>query len=151
MLPKDIPQENVVNLNGSAIKAQDVLNTLGSQNPFVTIFLLDCCRTYYLRSPNIDARGVPVSTDFKPMEKAGSLIAFACAAGTQADDGNGQGNGLFTKHLLKHITTPNEDITLILRDVRRGVMEESQQKQIPFVSDCLLVRNVFLNGESGGK
>ena len=66
------------------------------------------------------------------MHKAGSLIAFACAPGTISIDGRGQRNGLFTKHLLQHITTPNEDIQMILRHVTKGVVEESKSKQIPF-------------------
>ncbi|CAF3329042.1 unnamed protein product, partial [Rotaria sp. Silwood2] len=149
LLPKDIPDAQSVNLNRSAINAQDVLNTLDDRNPFVTIFLLDCCRKYYLRNPKLDERGDPHSSDsspadFKPMHKAGSLIAFACAPGTGAIENRGQRNGLFTKHLLQHIKTPNEDIQMILRVVRRGVVEESKSKQIPFLSDGLLETNICL-------
>ncbi len=140
------------NLNGSAIKAQEILNKLTDRNPFVTVFLLDCCRTYHLRNPSLDARSPnsshSESDDFKPMHKAGSLIAFACAPGTKAIEGRGQRNGLFTKHLLQHIKTPNEDIQLILRDVRRGVVADSNSRQIPFISDLLLEKNICLYGQS---
>ncbi|CAF4356485.1 unnamed protein product, partial [Rotaria sordida] len=43
---------------------------------------------------------------------AGSLIAFACAPGAIANDLEGQRNGLFTKYLLRHIGTANEDIRM---------------------------------------
>ncbi|CAF1061366.1 unnamed protein product [Adineta steineri] len=66
------------------------------------------------------------------MEMAGSLIAFACGSRCPAMDGQ-QRNGLFTKHLLQHIKTPNEDIQLLLRAVRKGVVEESKSRQTPFV------------------
>ena len=78
------------------------------------------------------------------MHKAGSLIAFACAPGTVAIDGKGQRNGLFTKHLLKYITIPNEDIRMILSDVTKGVTQESESKQIPFQSVSLEERNIYL-------
>ncbi|CAF1297699.1 unnamed protein product [Adineta steineri] len=81
------------------------------------------------------------------MEMAGSLIAFACGSRCPAMDGQ-QRNGLFTKHLLQHIKTPNEDIQLLLRAVRKAVVEESKYGQIPFVSDGLLEKNICLYGQS---
>ena len=74
----------------------------------------------------------------------GTLIAFACAPGTIAVDASEQKNGLFTKYLLKHIPTPNEDIRLVLADVTNGVMEESNSDQIPFLSASLRQKNIFL-------
>ncbi|CAF3667856.1 unnamed protein product [Rotaria sordida] len=148
LIPKDSPTLNGAALNQSAINAQDILNTLSDCNPYVTIFLLDCCRKYHLRNPEVDARDPDASgsksVGLKAMHKAGSLIAFACAPGTTAIEGKGQRNGLFTKHLLKHITTANEDIQMILRDVTDGVMKESKSKQIPFVSASLSRKNIYL-------
>ncbi|CAF2984634.1 unnamed protein product [Rotaria sp. Silwood2] len=148
LIPKDTPPLNGAALNKSAINAQDILNNLSDRNPYVTIFLLDCCRNYHLRNPEVDARD-PNASDSKPvglkaMHKAGSLIAFACAPGTIAIEGKGQRNGLFTKHLLKHIETANEDIQIILRDVTKGVKDESKLKQIPFVSASLSERDIYL-------
>ncbi|CAF4181092.1 unnamed protein product, partial [Rotaria sordida] len=148
LIPKDSPTLNGAALNKSAINAQDILDTLSDRNPYVTIFLLDCCRKYHLRNPEVDARDPDPSgsksVGLKPMHKAGSLIAFACAPGTIAIEGKGQRNGLFTKHLLKHITTENDDIQMILRDVAKGVTKESKSKQIPFVSASLLERDIYL-------
>ncbi|CAF1140465.1 unnamed protein product [Adineta ricciae] len=67
--------------------------------------------------------------------KLGSLTVFACAPGTTADDGTQ--NGLFTKHLLRHSSTPNEDIRMIMTVVINGVIEESNDKQIPHVTSML--------------
>ncbi|CAF4994682.1 unnamed protein product, partial [Rotaria sp. Silwood1] len=151
LIPKDIPTLFGAALNKNAINAQDILDTLSDRNPYVTIFLLDCCRVYHLRNPEVDARGTdasnPKSAGLKAMHKAGSLIAFACAPGTIAIDGRGEENGLFTKHLLKHIKTPNEDIQMMLRDVTDGVIEESKSKQIPFVSASLAKKNIYLCGQ----
>jgi hypothetical protein len=132
-----------------------VLNTLSDQKPYLTIFLLDCCRKYHLRNTELDGRALnanePKSVGLKAMHQAGSLIAFACAPGTIADDGKEQRNGLFTKHLLKHIATPEEDIQMILRDVTNGVMVESKSKQIPYQSCSLSQRNIYLCTKVQGK
>ncbi|CAF4207359.1 unnamed protein product, partial [Rotaria sordida] len=144
----DTPNLDGAALNEKAINAQNILDTLSDHNPYVTIFLLDCCRKYYLRNPQVNARDPgasdPKSIGLKAMQKAGSLIAFACAPGTIAIEGKGQRNGLFTKHLLNHIRTENEDIQMILRDVAREVKQESKSKQIPFVSGSLLERDIYL-------
>ncbi|CAF1394865.1 unnamed protein product, partial [Rotaria sordida] len=151
LIPRDTPTLNGADLNKSAINAQGILNTLIDCNPYVTVFLLDCCRTYHLRNPDMNARSLDAS-DTKPrglkaMYKAGSLIAFACAPGTIAIEGKGQKNSLFTKHLLKHIKTPNEDIRMILSDVTDGVIEESKSQQIPFLSVSLSKKNIYLYGQ----
>ena len=139
---------NATDLNKNAINAQDILNSLSDRQPYVTIFLLDCCRNYHLRDSNIDKRGPdgsdPKSVGLKAMHKAGSLIAFACAPGTVATENKGERNGLFTKHLLQHIKTANEDIELTLRGVIKGVKKESKSKQIPFVSASLSEKDIYL-------
>ncbi|CAF3203982.1 unnamed protein product [Rotaria sp. Silwood2] len=138
LIPKDTPTLNGADLNKNAINAQDILNTLSDHKSYVTIFLLDSCRKYHLHNPEIDARksneSGAKSVGLKAMHKAGSLFACACEPGTIAIEEKGQRNGLFTKHLLKHITVVNEDIQLILRDVKKGVINESKSKQIPYVS-----------------
>ena len=78
----------------------------------------------------------------------GTLIAFACAPGTIAVDASEQKNGLFTKYLLKHIPTPNEDILKVLTNVTHEVVKESKSKQSPFLS-VSLTQNIYLCGPSG--
>ncbi|CAM4950689.1 unnamed protein product [Rotaria socialis] len=152
LLPQDVPHLANVDLNKNAFNAQEYLYALGERKPSTTVFLLDCCRSYHISVSELGEQALNQSDSrldhFKPMHMPGSLIAFACAPGAGASDGNGHENGLFTKHLLRHITTPNEDIQLILRDVRREVMQESKSKQIPFLSDGLLERNICLYGQS---
>ncbi len=139
-----------------AVNAQDFLNAITIRNPFVTIFLLDCCRTYHLRNKDLRTRdeseGDNQPQGLKAMSAAGSLIAFSCAPGTKADDGKeGETNGLFTKYLLKHIRTPNEDILRVLTDVNNGVVEESQSIQIPQFTSMLRHKNICLCEQAPGK
>ncbi|CAF1676176.1 unnamed protein product, partial [Adineta ricciae] len=80
-----------------------------------------------------------------PTKNAGSLIVFACAPGTTADDGNNKDkNGLFTKYL----STPNEDIRMILSDITNDVIQQSNNQQIPHVTLCLRHKYICLfNGQ----
>ncbi|CAF4938367.1 unnamed protein product, partial [Rotaria sp. Silwood1] len=57
LIPSDTPTLSGADLNTSAINAQDILKNLSDRKPYVTIFLLDCCRNYHLRNPRVYARG----------------------------------------------------------------------------------------------
>ncbi|CAF4006227.1 unnamed protein product, partial [Rotaria magnacalcarata] len=137
LLATDIPNVSGIDLNEKAINAQRFLDDLCDQKPFVTIFLLDCCRTSYRNTFQIDVQNANTEesklADFKEMHGAGALIAFACAPGIPAIDipaGSVPRNGLFTKYLLRHIKTPNEDIRMILsvmKEIFEGVWSPLKQ------------------------
>ena len=121
---------------------------LSDQDSYVIIFLLDCCRKYYLCNPDLDAHDPNASNSrsvsLKGMHRAGSLIAFDCASRTIAIDGKRQRNGLFTKHLLKHITALSANIRMILKDTTKGMEKESGSRQMPFWSVALNEKNIYL-------
>ena len=151
MIPANDEEINSSNLRDRAINAQDELDKLSGRKPFVKIFLLDCCRKYDLYNPDSDSYASnaknPNSWGLASMDGDNSLIAFACAAGTVAIDreyAKEERNGLFTKHLLKHITTPNQDVRMLLADVTKGVQQESKSQQLPFLNISLLEKNVYL-------
>lgn len=77
----------------------------------------------------------------------GTFIQFACGANRTASDGlETDRNGLFTKHLLKHITNPNEDIVQIFQGIAADVYDESKGKQKPLSINGLLRRgHIYLN------
>ena len=115
-----------------------------------TIFILDCCRKYHLRNPDLEKRGRATSIN-QPKGLRGmsneheSLIVFACAAGAIADDSKNDRNGLFTKHFLKHIYSQNENVQMMLTDVIYGVKQESNSQQIPYIYSSLSNKRLFLN------
>lgn len=125
------------------------------RKPFIKILLLDCCRTYDLYNPDLNevpsnvANSRPIG--LAEMGEATSLIAFACARGTIAIDDKKHRNGLFTKHLLKHIITPNHDIRILLADVTKGVEVESKLVQSPFLNVSLVEQAVNLCVQPTGK
>lgn len=162
MIPSDcpavidkIPKEISKTLKTCAIDAQEFLYDIGAKEPYVTIFLLDCCRKYVLRNEyldtNIRTRGEErndVNRDgLAAMHNAGSIIAFACAPGAAVDDNS----HLFAQHLVKHITTPKKRIFSILTDVTKGVVDESKSNQMPFVTFQLLTDEIYLYEQIPGK
>jgi hypothetical protein len=66
----------------------------------------------------------------------GSLVAYATAPGSVAADGEGR-NGIYTKYLLKYISNPNLKVEEVLKQVRIGVINETNEKQIPWESSSL--------------
>ena len=80
-----------------------------------------------------------------------SLIVFACAAGTIADEKSSDKNGLFTKHLLKYIETPNEHVVMMLFSVINGVKQESNSEQIPHIYGSLSNKHIYLNEKKSSK
>ncbi|CAF3431838.1 unnamed protein product [Rotaria sp. Silwood2] len=127
-----------------AINAQQMVDEMAAMDPYVIIFLLDCCREYWLprkgRSGNQSVGGLQQMT-----APPGTMIAFACApGGVTPDRALHSKNGIFTKYLLKHITTPGIDIDIILRRVATGVEEETKNNQRPFRVSSISKENVYV-------
>ena len=118
---------------------------MANMEPHFILFLLDCCREYWLpkttRSMKADSQ---VGGLNKMTAPPGTVIAFACAAGqTTSDQVSDATNGRFTKSLLKHIITPGLDIQLVLRRVANDVAKETYHKQIPFQVSSILTEDVI--------
>jgi uncharacterized caspase-like protein len=56
-------------------------------------------------------------------------IAYATAPGHRALEGTGR-NSIYTKHLLRHITTPGLSLEELFRRVRGAVTQETEGKQV---------------------
>ncbi|CAF4355256.1 unnamed protein product [Rotaria magnacalcarata] len=108
--------------------------------------MLDCCRTYSLPRVLKSKASSAASKGLAPMcPTTSTLIAFACAPGTVAIDGSPNNrNGLFTFHLLKHVTRPGKDIIDIVTDVGYEVSKSSKERQLPHVTYGPMPRGVFL-------
>jgi uncharacterized caspase-like protein len=138
-----------------AINAQSTVDEMASQEacPHIILFLLDYCRSYWVpatssnnRDPDRDVGGL------KQMKAPRqTLIAFACAPGEVASDqSSASNNGLFTKCLLKHLTTPGEHIETVLRKVSSDVATETGHKQRPFRVSSIIGEDVCLISKGKG-
>jgi uncharacterized caspase-like protein len=74
------------------------------------------------------------------------VVAFSTYPGEVAADGPGR-NGIFTKHLLQNLPRPGLSLQEVLIETRRGVVRETDGKQIPWESWSLMPE-VSLVGEA---
>lgn len=105
-----------------------VLRNMEDSGVSLSVVILDACRD----SP-LPAEGRSVSSrGLGRMEApSGSLIAFATAPGSTADENATSRNGLYTEHLLKAIETPGLRLEDVFKRVRRGVEAASNRQQSP--------------------
>lgn len=94
-----------------------------------SMVVADACRE--IPSIESETRGLARGLKAPPMA-AGSLVVFAAGAGQTASDGAGA-NGLFTKHFLQAIKTPNVPVRKGMEAVAQAVAMESNQLQVPGV------------------
>jgi len=128
---------------GADIKAEDeveyqavdvgfVLSKMESAGNRVNILILDACRDNPFASSRSANRGLTVVQAPK-----GSLVVYATAPGSVAADGKGR-NGVFTGAFLENLkNNPSMDIELFMRNVRRDVMAETGNEQVPWTSSSL--------------
>ncbi|MGK0289022.1 MAG: TPR repeat protein [bacterium] len=127
----DIQDQNEVLDEG--IDAGLVLRKMESAQNRLNIVFLDACRNNpFAKSFRSGQKGLAQMDAPK-----GSLIAYATAPGSVAADGSGR-NGVFTKHILKSLQTPNLELSQMMKKVRLGVLKETSEKQIPWDSSSLV-------------
>jgi uncharacterized caspase-like protein len=136
--------------NRAMISMASVLAPLESAK--IGIVFLDACRnsatdvglgmTVRMVSLGQPTRSVPVvrgtgSMEIKPSAySAGVFRAYATQLNNVASDGAGR-NSPFTKALLKHIDTKGIIIQELMIRVRKSVMQETQNMQIPWEEAAL--------------
>lgn len=115
-------------------------NIKGINKQRVNIVILDACRNNDLsRGWRSSSRGLARMDAPK-----GTFIAFSTAPGKVAMDGaKGQRNSPFTKNLLRTIQTPDMPIELMFKEVRRLVLEDTKDEQVPWDNSSLVGDFVF--------
>lgn len=119
----------------------DMLESIkGNNRQRVNVVILDACRNNELaRGWRSASRGLA-----RMDAPTGTFVAFATAPGRVAlDGGRGQRNSPFTKNLLRAIQTPDLPIELMFKEVRRLVLEETKNEQVPWDNSSLVGDFVF--------
>jgi len=133
LIPVDARIESESDVKYEAIDAGRVLGKMEDAGNRLNIVILDACRNNPLaRSFRTDQIGLA-----RMDAPTGSLIVYSTAPGEVAADGS-ERNGIFTKHLIRHMTTPNLPIEQVLKRVRIDVANETNERQIPWESSSLM-------------
>ena len=128
----DIQHEDEVSY--AALDAQSVLDKMESAGNGTNLMILDACRNNPFARSFRSARQGLAQMD----APVGTLVAFSTAPGTVASDGVRGGNGLYTSHLLGAVRQPGLKVEEVFKQVRAGVLRESQGKQVPWESTALI-------------
>jgi hypothetical protein len=125
-----IETEQDVEIEG--VDMRRILGRMENAGTEVNLIFIDACRDNpYKKKFRSASRGLAVMR--APM---GTFIAFATAPGDVAVDGFGS-NSPFTKHLIRNMTRPNLPVETVLKEVRKGVLAETGNIQMPWQSSSL--------------
>ena len=122
----------------STIDVSLVLDKMEVGKSAVNIVILDACRNNPF-ARRFRSSGTGLAQMDAPI---GTLIAFATAPGSVAQDGAGV-NGIYTKHLLESIALPGLPVEQMFKRVRVGVSKETHEAQIPWESSSMKGDFVF--------
>ena len=126
----DIAREDEVPYR--SLDVNEVLDKMDSARTPINLVLLDACRNNpFARSFKLSQVGLAQMD-----APSGTLIGFATAPGSVAQDGEGD-NGLYTSALLRHITVAALPVEQMLKRVRVDVVRASNNNQVPWESSSL--------------
>jgi mannose-6-phosphate isomerase-like protein (cupin superfamily) len=137
LVPVDYQGADEVALKRRSMALTDVDERLQQRGARVRIHIIDACRDNPYRGTRSGHKGLAA------VQAQGALVAFATAPGTTASDNAKGANGLFTEHLLAALRVPGLGASELFRRVRQGVLQASDGKQFPWLSDGLVGEFVF--------
>ena len=144
LIPTDANINSESDVKFESMDAGRILGKMEDAGNALNIIILDACRN------NPFARSFRSATSGLARMDAptGSIVAYATAPGSVAEDGTGR-NGVYTKHLLQNMMTPDLDLNDIFFYTRRGVIQETEGRQVPWESSSLVERFYFIEEQPG--
>ena len=136
LLPVNARLKNIFSIQREGFPLNAFIQLM-KQKARLSMVFLDACRNNPLatrlnRSLTLSRSASPLPQGLSRIERIGSemLIVYATAPNAIAADGQGR-NSPFTKALLRHISTPNIEVEVMLKRVTRMVQESTGQLQKP--------------------
>lgn len=139
LVPVDAQIRDEADLKFETINLTDILQLMERENRTNLIFL-DACRDNPMAgnlARSMGTRSAFIGRGLARVDTGvGTMIAYATQPGNVALDGVGR-HSPFTSALLEHIATPALDVEIMMRHVRRDVMEQTAGQQVPWSSSSL--------------
>jgi uncharacterized protein YigE (DUF2233 family) len=135
LVPVDAKAQGTATLDLEMVKVDAVQHVMQAQIG-VSILLLDACRDNPLArtlARSVGTRSSGVAHGLAPITTgaAGTLIGFSTAPGNVALDGTGR-NSPYAGAFVRQMSTTSQELGAMLIAVRRDVMRETQNRQIPW-------------------
>ncbi|PJC86467.1 hypothetical protein CSW98_09660 [Vibrio sp. HA2012] len=118
-----------------AYPLDELIERISTNKKNTNIIILDACRN----NPFEANRSITSSGLAEISASKGTFIAYATSPGKTASDSSiGGRNGLYTSHLLEAIRKTNLHLDNVFKFVREKVYAESNERQLPWVSNSLI-------------
>ena len=135
IVPVDAALASAYDVELQTINLSDIYQYLRIHTSAQLVFL-DACRSNPARGQQFWVAATLKSTEqseglARPLPSVGSLIAFSTEPGKVAFDGRGP-NSPYTSALVRHLSTPNQEIRETLTRVRRDVIAATDGLQVPW-------------------
>jgi formylglycine-generating enzyme required for sulfatase activity len=132
LIPVGAQIEHEKQVEYEAVDVGAVLAEMDNARNRLNIVILDACRDNpFARSFRSGAQGLASMN-----APSGTLIAYATAPGSVANDGSGE-NGIYTGALVKTMAAPGVKVEEVFKQVRSVVREETQGRQVPWEASSL--------------
>jgi len=132
LIPVSAAIEHEKQVEYEAVDMGSVLSEMDFAHARMNIVIIDACRDNpFARSFRSTSQGL-ASID----APSGTLIAYATAPGSVANDGPGE-NGIYTGELIKAMVQPGLKIEDVFKQVRSAVREATGGRQVPWESSSL--------------
>ncbi|PPK92524.1 caspase domain-containing protein [Nonlabens xylanidelens] len=115
------------------INASDLLLDIDIQSEIMHLIILDACRNNPFKS-GIKGISGGLARMVAPM---GTLIAFATSPNMTSIERKEDRNGIYTKHLLSNLKTPNIPLERVFKNTRTNVLQDTNGKQVPWEESSL--------------
>lgn len=152
LVPIDAQLSSASALDFELVRLDLVQRTMERESK-VNVLFFDACRDNPLArnlARAMGTRSAGIGRGLAPVESGeGTLIAFSTQPGNVALDGQGR-NSPFAAGVVKHISTPGEDISAVLINVRNDVMQATGRRQVPWDHSALTARVYFSSPPMSG-
>jgi formylglycine-generating enzyme required for sulfatase activity len=152
LIPVKVKVSSESDVEFESVDAGRVMGKMKDAGNKLNVVILDACRNNpFARSFRSSEQGLA-----RMDAPVGTIIAYATGPGSVAADGRGR-NGIYTKHLLQTLARPQLTIQDIFNEAGMGVMQETENLQIPWTSNTPIPRFYLAGGnpdeviEKGGR
>ena len=125
LIPTQVNMVKKQDIEDETVSFGYIMGALEEGQSDFNLVVLDACRDNPFRGfTRAMTRGLAPLTE----APAGSIVLYATAANERAFDGSGR-NSPFAKHMLANIGRPGIPIEQLIKDVSRGVQDETFRKE----------------------
>lgn len=132
LIPVDAKITEESDIRYKSVNAGFILEKLENSKSDFNLIILDACRYNPFKGFKATSEGLAAINS-----PSGTLIAYATAPGKVAFDGSGE-NSPFTKWLLNIIPKYGLKVEEVFKEVRRNVIKETNNEQVPWESSSLV-------------